>query len=102
MPTTDGVSSLYRHPDEKKPVTREEKRFLDSQLLSSAYDPEKLLDGVSEFWQPLRGLPQCQLRRAGVAQYPRDSVRTDESPDSDGYFDDLCWDHENARVPLRF
>ena len=31
----------------RKPVTREEKRFLDSQLLSSAYDPEKLLDGVS-------------------------------------------------------
>lgn len=25
----------------KKPVTREEKRYLDSQLLSSAYDPGK-------------------------------------------------------------
>jgi heat-inducible transcriptional repressor len=31
----------------KKPVTSEEQRYIDSLLLPSAYDPEKLLDGVA-------------------------------------------------------
>jgi len=66
VPTQMGYRVYIDTLMKRKPVTREEKRFLDSQLLSSAY-PGKLLDGVPEFWQPLRGLPQCQLRRAGVA-----------------------------------
>ncbi|WP_277668686.1 heat-inducible transcriptional repressor HrcA [Caproiciproducens galactitolivorans] len=31
----------------KRPVTKEEQRYIDSLLLPSAYDPEKLLDGVA-------------------------------------------------------
>lgn len=47
VPTQMGYRVYIDSLMKKKPVTREEKRYLDSQLLSSAYDPEKLLDGVS-------------------------------------------------------
>ena len=47
VPTQMGYRVYIDTLMKKKPVTREEKRYLDSQLLSSAYDPEKLLDGVS-------------------------------------------------------
>lgn len=40
VPTQMGYRVYIDSLMKKKPVTREEKRYLDSQLLSSAYDPE--------------------------------------------------------------
>lgn len=47
VPTPMGYRVYVDMLMKKKPITREEKRMLDSRMLSSAYDPEKLLDGVS-------------------------------------------------------
>lgn len=47
IPSQNGYRFYVNTLMQKAPVTREEKRFLDSLLLSCAYDPEKLLDGVS-------------------------------------------------------
>ncbi|MDC0700753.1 heat-inducible transcriptional repressor HrcA, partial [Blautia wexlerae] len=47
VPSQKGYRVYIDSLMKRKPVTREEKRYLDSLLLSSAYDPEKLLDGVS-------------------------------------------------------
>ena len=46
VPTQMGYRVYIDSLMKKKPVTREEKRYLDSQLLSSAYDPEKLLEAA--------------------------------------------------------
>ena len=47
IPTQAGYRIYIDELMKRKPITREEKRYLDSQLLPSAYDTEKLLDGVS-------------------------------------------------------
>ena len=65
VPTQMGYRVYIDTLMKRKPVTREEKRFLDSS--PAPMTRKSCWTASPEFWQPLRGLPQCQLRRAGVA-----------------------------------
>jgi heat-inducible transcriptional repressor len=47
IPSQKGYRYYVDSLMQKVPITREEKRSLDSLLLTCAYDPDKLLDGVS-------------------------------------------------------
>lgn len=102
VPTQMGYRVYIDTLMKKKPVTREEKRYLDSQLLSSAYDPEKLLDGVSRVMAAATRFAAVSTTPSGRgANIPRDPIRADQPPHRDGHPDDLSRDHEDARVPLR-
>ena len=47
VPTERGYRVYIDRLMQPRGITREEKRYLDSLILPSAYDPEKLLDGVA-------------------------------------------------------
>ncbi len=53
----------------KRPVSKEEQRYIDSLILPSAYDPEKLLDGVARALAGMTKLAAVSTTPSGVKAY---------------------------------
>ena len=47
VPSQKGYRVYINSLMKRKPISKEEKRYLDSMILPAAYDPEKLLEGVA-------------------------------------------------------
>ena len=84
-----------------KPVTQEEQRYLDGMLFSSAYDQQKLLEGVSHMLAGLTRFAAVSTAPSGKKADIRAAVCADEPQNSYADSADLGGHNEAPDFPVR-